>query len=308
MSKDELRNTYNTLFQSELECGVNVYAFLQEENNRVLKKIITLEDIDRRIKEIIKDVIKNQYIDEEIEFEDIANIADDKKAIYMLLQSDEYRPFELINNNETSKSFSDDDIDKLMGFVFKFNINSNTMFVYQQVYVGSRIRKSYNVIHMIMDDDKYDLFEKSLLRIDKRAEIIILGEQLYVKNINLLQDKFGFQKYIRHEAESAIEIIERLEIVSDVEKIKSCESSAKLTVSKKLMKIKDSPVLELDKQTLMNRLSAIDGYKDKIVFENDKIRTKTIKDVNILLKMLNDDYVRSELTEKDYDSPVKKIV
>ena len=45
-----------------------------------------------------------------------------------------------------------------------------------------------------------------------------------------------------------------------------------------------------------------------IHIENGKIRTNTKKDVDNLMKLLNDDYVKSELTDMEYDSTSKTLL
>ena len=49
-------------------------------------------------------------------------------------------------------------------------------------------------------------------------------------------------------------------------------------------------------------------YKNIIHIENGKIRTNTKKDVDNLMKLLNDDYVKSELTDMEYDSTSKTLL
>ena len=51
-----------------------------------------------------------------------------------------------------------------------------------------------------------------------------------------------------------------------------------------------------------------DRYKNIIHIENGKIRTNTKKDVDNLMKLLNDDYVKSELTDMEYDSTSKTLL
>ncbi|CAI3654989.1 DUF4868 domain-containing protein [Clostridium neonatale] len=311
MSKQEFSNVINSIINQNISYGLKVFTCVKEENSDDIKvkNFNMLDPLQDNIKNLIVDVIQQQYLAEDIEFDKITNIADNRKIIYELEQDDKYRPFAFLNNiNLNEEYFSNDDTDKLIGFIFKFNLNSNNIFVYQQAYSGTRI-KNKNVLHVVKRaTDKFDIFDKELLRIDKRAEIIILNDVLYVKNINVLQEKFKFQKYVRGEAKKVINKINELDIVTNIDKIKDCESEERLTSSKKIMKLKNSPVLTIDKEDLINRLTTIEKYKNIINIVNGKIKTDTKKDVGKVLKILNDDYLKSELTEVDYDSSIKKQV
>ena len=75
--------------------------------------------------------------------------------------------------------------------------------------------------------------------------------------------------------------------------MKEYQTGEKLTISKKLMKVKNSPVLAMDKDELINKIPLVPRYKNIIHIENGKIRTNTKKDVDNLMKLLNDDYVKS---------------
>ncbi|CAI3615506.1 DUF4868 domain-containing protein [Clostridium neonatale] len=311
MSKQEFSNVINSIINQNVSYGLKVFACVKEKNSDEIKvqNFNMLDPLQDNIKNFIVDVIEQQYLAEDIEFDEITNIVDNRKIVYELKQDDEYRPFAFLNNiNLIEEYFSNDDTDKLIGFIFKLNLNSDNIFVYQQAYSGTRI-KNKNVLHVVkMGTDKFNIFDKELLRIDKRAEIIILNDVLYVKNINILQEKFKFQRYVRGEAKKVLDKINELNIVTNIDKIKACESEEKLTNSKKIMKLKNSPVLTINKEDLINRLSTIERYKNIIKIVDGKIKTDTKKDVGKVLKILNDDYLKSELTEVDYDSSIKKQV
>ena len=81
--------------------------------------------------------------------------------------------------------------------------------------------------------------------------------------------------------------------LGNIATLKEYQTGEKLTISKKLMKVKNSPVLAMDKDELINKIPLVPRYKNIIHIENGKIRTNTKKDVDNLMKLLNDDYVKS---------------
>ena len=88
----------------------------------------------------------------------------------------------------------------------------------------------------------------------------------------------------------------------------SLENKSKLTNAKKLLKAKNSPVLQMKKNDLLENLKKHSRYKTMFKFEEDHIVISSQKEAAAFIKMLNDDIVRSELTGKEYDSSSKMLL
>lgn len=93
-----------------------------------------------------------------------------------------------------------------------------------------------------------------------------------------------------------------------IDKLINFEGKEKLTNAKKLMKISESKALSKDRSDLILALQTIPRYKGKLNIEDDQIHLRTNSDVIELLKILNDDYLISELTSEYYESSNKKLV
>lgn len=120
--------------------------------------------------------------------------------------------------------------------------------------------------------------------------------------------KFFLEQYIRAGAQKTIEIIRDLDIVDSLEKFVAFENKSKLTNAKKLLKAKNSPVLQMKKNDLLENLKKHSRYKTMFKFEEDHIVISSQKEAAAFIKMLNDDIVRSELTGKEYDSSSKMLL
>lgn len=309
MNKEEIVSKISEITNVGMNCGVDIYVCLKDDTEGFcVERMVSINALKDRVCKLALEILQDQYMAEDIEFCDIMEIADNKKVIYTLNQNDEYRPFSMLKDGlENVGIFDEKNIEKVLGFLFKLNFNSKKLFVYQQAYVGSKLQVK-NTLRIIQKDDVFEIVEKEMLKIDKRGELVILDDLILVKNVKVLQDYFGFQTFVRTQAQKVITKLQELDILEDTELLKKYQEGEKLTVSKKLMNIKKSPVLEMDKESLLQRIPEIPRYKDIIHIENGKIRVKTKKDMDSLLKLLNDDYVKSELTEKEYDSSYKKLL
>ena len=154
----------------------------------------------------------------------------------------------------------------------------------------------------------YAVLPKDIVQIDSRADVIIFGSSIVTAKIDLMQRFFGFEQYIRAGAQKTIEIIGSMDIVTGLEKFIALENKSRLTNAKKLLKAKNSPVLKMKKEILVDRLKSHSRYKTMFKFEDDHIVIDSQKDAAAFIKMVNDDYVRSELTGQEYDSSAKSLL
>lgn len=175
------------------------------------------------------------------------------------------------------------------------------------IYSVSRIDRSKNVIALFIGDT-YDEVDSDIVQIDSRADVIIFSSSAVTAKMDLMQRFFGFEQYIRAGAQKTIEIIRNLDIVDSLEKFVAFENKSKLTNAKKLLKAKNSPVLQMKKNDLLENLKKHSRYKTMFKFEEDHIVISSQKEAAAFIKMLNDDIVRSELTGKEYDSSSKMLL
>lgn len=309
MNKLEMTSKIREIIETDTNCGVEIYVCLKnDEQVFYIEKMVSRNELKDRVRAIVLDVLREQYLDDDTEYGDISDVIDNKKMVYVLEQSEEYCPFSALGDNlDVISTFEEKNIERVLGFIFKINLNSKKIFAYQQAYVGSRLQAK-NVLRIMQKEDVFQIVEKEMLKIDKRVELVIVDNTILVRNVKVLQDYFGFQLFVRNQAQSVISKLEELDILGDIDVLKECQNGEKLTISKKLMKIKNSPVLEMDKDELIRKIPLIPRYRGIIHIEDGKIRTSTKKDVDNLLKLLNDDIVKSELTDKEYDSTSKILL
>ena len=75
------------------------------------------------------------------------------------------------------------------------------------------------------------------------------------------------------------------------------------------MKIENSPVLSMKREELAEKLKTHPRYRNSFQFSgDDRVILRSQKDAKEFLKMLNDDFVRSDLSGQEYDSPSKQLL
>ena len=173
--------------------------------------------------------------------------------------------------------------------------------------ISAFLLKNEMMVYIVIFDKKaYQISD--IVQIDSRADVIIFSSSVVTAKMDLMQRFFGFEQYIRAGAQKTIEIIRDLDIVDSLEKFVAFENKSKLTNAKKLLKAKNSPVLQMKKNDLLENLKKHSRYKTMFKFEEDHIVISSQKEAAAFIKMLNDDIVRSELTGKEYDSSSKMLL
>lgn len=305
MKKEEIQNSIKDIISTGKVCGFMIFACLREENRFRTKKINATEELIDCARERILACINQSFLSDTAEFDSSDNIADNKNVIYNFEFTDNYRPFWFLDNVENNKEYySENDRCGLFGFMFRMNINDEQIWAYQHLYPSSRIDRSKKLFARL-SKNVYDIIGEDIVQLNSRVDLIILSTCVITSKINLMQQYFGFEEYIRAAAQNTIKIIHDLDVLKEDEKLIAFETKRKLTNAKKLLKARNSPVLKMDKVDLLRKLKVHSRYKYMFKFEDDYIVISSQKDVEIFIKMLNDDIVRSDLTDHEYDSSSK---
>jgi len=288
--------------------GLEVFSVIRNEDKTLKLKQFDAKDTLRSKldNKLVNGYLQSNYLDEDaLVLESMENVNDELASLYYLHQTEDYHPFDFLNSN-VSEKFRNSDIKQLTGFAFKIRVNDRFIWAYQHVYPVSIIYPDLAIkIMSIGGNDAYDAVDSSyIVNIRDGVDVIVMDDTLYTSNIKLLESRFGFENFIRSKAEKTIDKIDSIRIVEDLSKLKEYESK-QISRSKKLMNVFSSPVFEMDTDKLIEKLTTLPRYQSKVRIENGKIKLPTFKDVETFIKVLNDDFLVSELTEIEYESQNK---
>ncbi|WP_042706681.1 DUF4868 domain-containing protein [Methanomicrobium mobile] len=311
MDKNELKAKIDEVFVDGKPNGLEIFTVLKEGKQRIMKKFLTTDPLNDRLSDLVKKVIMNNYYSDDIELDVADNISDNKNdCIYEIPMTDSYAPFSFIKDyHNILEQYNQKDLTRLMGFLFRLNFNDNHIWAYQHVYPYALIQRSGNRLFISLSkNNTYEELKGDILSIGSRIDLLIIDDQIFTGNIKLLQSRFGFEQYVRKEAMETINLIVQAGLIKNPKKLLEFSEKEELTNATKLMKAKKSPVFRIEKTELFNRIVHHHIYKSKINIENDEIQLKLKDDIDNFLKLLNDDFLKSELTQAEYDSVSKKAL
>jgi hypothetical protein len=309
MNKQELNNNLNFLFQPNANIQVIVYAILNnQENPRKL-------DIDENdllgIKNMFLDSITNLVINENEHVVLPLSTADERgKCFY---EYDLELPNELVNLNDVIGNdnielfnFNDEAITHINSLLIVLGNGEHQVSLYKKLSPVEIIGRGS--FFLIKSAERFEKFNNNLLRISPGFQGMSVNRTVIILNLKTIEKSFGFVEVIKREAILSIEAIRDMSILQNIESLEGLIDN--ITFARKLIKIaRYSPVIQnnIPNAQIIHFSNTHPALRGKIRYNEDetliKLDTKVSK--NLFVKLLNDDFLTSELTQLYYDSLAK---
>ena len=135
---------------------------------------------------------------------------------------------------------------------------------------------------------------------------MLVDDKLIVLSVKTFQNSFGYDKIIRSKAEENLGTIAAANLLEDIEVLR--ELAQELKFAKKIMNIRHhSPVLHIPFADVRTFIQGHPKLRRRIKFNEDqsRISLQSRSSKELFIKILNDDFLKSELTQLLYDSQKK---
>lgn len=296
-------------------------AFIMMKGERKLKKFVLYEgapenrkdeekNFKKRLQNLIEEVIKETYGNEDAEYDSVENIADNQNKFYIIPQTEDYKPFEMLASSSTvNETYRAADIKAAEGIFFRYERGETVVWAFQYFWPNAiPNRKGIRIIPH--EDDVFTELKKPILAVAQRVDLLVVDNEIITDNIDLLQLRYGFQQYVKSTAKRIVSEITSLGLVSNMDKVDEYISKEKLTYAKKILRLKNSKVLTKSKDELYAKITDLPRWQGKFgLNETDHtIRLENEDQVENLIDLLDERYTRSDVTNEEYDTSAKKWV
>lgn len=243
--------------------------------------------------------------------------ADDRKDavyhydLYEVPQGLTYLKEIIENDNIESFKLDDDDLSKLEGILILIGNEDSQIALYKHQYPVTLMKPDSGFSLMKpKGGNRFKKLDTDILKINSKFEFIRYNGQYYIFDIKALEKFFGFHEAVRNIAEQGVENIKGAGLVMNCDVFSA--RLDEISFARKLVRsASNSPVLNVIPNTQVisftNTHPALRG-KFKYSGDGSQLNLKTKKSQNLFLKLLNDDFLQSELTKKYYDSIAKDSV
>lgn len=201
--------------------------------------------------------------------------------------------------------FTKDDLSQIDAFVIHIGNADNSLMIYRKNYSVNLFKRD-KIFLVKKDDTRFDTMKDDFIRLDAKIDFLYVNGEVYIYNLDVLERFGDFHQIITKEATTSLEEIDTLGLVSNLDILSGRVDD--LRFARKLAKIsKDSPVFKVPQADIIEFTKKHPFLKDKFKYTDDgsQIELNSKLSQDNFIKLLNDDFLRSELTKIDYESPAK---
>lgn len=210
------------------------------------------------------------------------------------------------NDNLSNFSLSDNQFSNIESLIIILADTNNEISLFKKLSTVEVIGRGGFMIWK--SNQRFERFKEQLLRISSSFQALRVGGEIIIINLDAIEKEFGFHEVIIKEATKSLSVIEEKELVDNIDSLKELVSDVRF--ARKLTKVaRNSPVIRLGipNESIITFAKNHPLTKKKMKYNDSQTKfhldTKVSK--NLLIKILNDDLLTSELTKLYYDSLAK---
>jgi hypothetical protein len=207
-------------------------------------------------------------------------------------------------------SFSHHDLSDLKGILVVLSNGEKHIALYKHHYPVELLKRESLAFVRKANQNRLEKLPGDVLRIGPKCEFVQIGDDVVILDLKALERFFGFHAAIRNVAERGLESIREAHLVEELEPL--IERLDDVQFARKVVRAThNSPVLgKIPTSEVIAFIESHPALRGKIRFNADKslVRLDTKVSQNLLLRLLNDDYLHSELTKRYYESLAKDDV
>jgi hypothetical protein len=292
-----------------------VYFILNKEDEKVIK----LADIDAEDQKELKTKFlttlgENITGNEELRLVEISKIEERKNILFHYDYDELPQNFEPFSTLQTEHqfdnfSFTEDKFSEIAGIVFLMALNDLTLISYKQHYPINLYKRGSRGMGLWKSNQRLVQIPDDILTIYPDFDFFFLNEELFIKNVKVLERHFSYDKVVAKKAEEGLELIEASKFVMDTSLLLGRMHD--MTFARKLAQVtQHSKVLNLQIQQVIHFVNHYPDLVNKFRFNSERSQfdLSTKQTQNLFLKLLNDDFLVSQLTNQYYDSSSKDLV
>lgn len=308
MNKIELNQHLNFVLRPNGELQIILYGCFAEG---IVKKMDVKGDDLPAIVQLFVDSIKERILDKDDYSVIPLSTADERSKCfyeYDLDVPEELEALETIIGNDQLDvfDFNDDALSDIQALIIVIADNNHVISLYKKLSSVEVIGRGSYLFWKA--NQRIERFNDQLLRLSGNFQLIRVENRVIILDLNLIEKSFGFHDVIKREATIGLNAIEEMGIVSNINVLE--ELIDNVSFARKLTKIaRNSPVIQnnIPNVNIINFSRIHPAVKGKIRYTADgnQISLDTKVSKNLFIKLLNDDFLTSELTSLYYDSLAK---
>jgi hypothetical protein len=212
--------------------------------------------------------------------------------------ADFYTLEDLLTAQPETFSFDEHDISAIKTLAVKISSVNTSIIFFKQLYPVSLVRQ--NQIMMLKVGDRFEYVDGDILKITSGFDVMLLDDEFFIANFKKFEKSFGFEEIAKRVQRQTAQSIINLGLVDDLKSYLIDGHAPK----RDMIRVATSEVLSMPVAAIILFATSMQA-KTGIKIQNNRIQLGSKESVKQLVKLLNDDYLKSGLTMNDYDSLAK---
>lgn len=310
MTREELINSLNLILGQANQLSTIVYAVMKDDN-QVKKLDIANEEIT-----VIQDMFLRSITTKIITVEEqsIIRVSEADNRVNTVFEYDLDLPaglnhyFAVLNDETPIFSFQNDDLSNIDSLIIKIGTEENQIKLFKKLSPVEVFGRGGYLLWKA--NNRLERFEDKVLRLTPNFDAILINNNYVFLSLKLLESSYGFHEVIVREATNSLQLVAQIGLLDSVQGIQ--DLLGKTSFARKVIKIRNSPVFT--KNIANDRIIAFTKSHPSLVNkmryneEGTQIILHTKLSRELFIKMLDDAYLTSELTEQYYESSAKDII
>lgn len=311
MTLPELKEKLSFINSIEEPISLSLYFIIETANGNELKLADVEPAVNTTLLQQFKTYINSKLINNEtLFFANLTEAEDRKNSAYFYDLEEKpsgltFLTTVLENEEQTKFNFKDYNLNTIKALIILIGNQNHKISLYKKHYPINYLHRD-SVLRIFPAKTRFEKIDENILSINESFEFMQIETDLIILSTKVLEKHFGYEQIIRNAATANLGVIENSLLLEDITLLNTL--SADLKYAKKIVRIKSgTPVLALPTTTVMAFIQQHPILKKKIRLnaDNTKVSLDTKVSQELFIKLLNDDFLKSELTMLLYDSQNK---
>lgn len=317
MTIEEIKDKLSTLLGQPYT--VQVYFVLKQDGNLVLR-LADIEDektepeVDKLFLEYMTDTVLNNN---DLQVCELSTADERTNAIFHYDYTEypeELEVFQSFDIKQATKkvakfNFEQDNLSRLCGYIIYIGSMEDGVSLFKKHYPISLIKRDSFLLGAIKSKQRFELVTgDDIIRLNGAVQLFQINGEIFVIDIKVLERNMGFNQLIYKAADETVQAIEGLAIIEDIQVLR--DSAEDIAFARKLSKVKkSSPIFKLNisKETIIEFTKTTHDLSGRFKYSENgnEIRLDTKKSKDAFITLMNDAFLRSELTKQFYEAKAK---
>lgn len=201
-------------------------------------------------------------------------------------------------------NFEKDSFSNISYFVIALGTAANHIVVYRDNFNVNLMKQGAGKVFLSKSGTQITRVNEDILRMDSQIDCMLIDDDYYIVNLKNLDTRREFASIIRKRAEKSLDEIAKLPFVDNVEGLR--EHLEDLSFARRLMRAMDNtPVTLIPADDVLSFVRNHQSLSCVLHIEGDKFKLDSKRAQSAFVSLLNDDFLYSKLTQRDYESSAK---